>query len=188
MQKTFIKCVFRMRVNIFLHGRKNLIKRFKNGNNTVGKWVVKSPRSDSSKSCFWIFGSIVNTPTKKNPYHEIPCYLPVFRYLPSKSKLRRKSCNFFGCGGVNFELQYLGFCSDFVTTYLYSFERFFGQLFSGVYYKYCQFSSFLVRGQNVKKTVKKSQKSNISGLAKKSCTELQAENMLNVIFQGPSFQ
>jgi hypothetical protein len=54
--------------------------------------------------------------------------------------------------------------------------------------KYCQFSSFLVRGQNVKKTVKKSQKSNISGLAKESYTELQAENMLHVIFQGPSFQ
>ncbi len=66
---------------------------------TVGNRVVKSPRSDSSKSCFWIFCSIVYTPTKKKPYHEILCYLPVFRYLPSKSKLRRKSCNFLAAEG-----------------------------------------------------------------------------------------
>jgi hypothetical protein len=56
----------------------------------------------------------------------------------------------------------------------------------------CQFSGTCLQsqnlGENLKKTVKKSQKSNISGLAKESCTELQAENMLNVIFQGPSFQ
>jgi hypothetical protein len=29
---------------------------------------------------------------------------------------------------------------------------------------------------------------NLSGLAKENCTELQAENMLKVIFEGPSFQ
>jgi hypothetical protein len=36
--------------------------------------------------------------------------------------------------------------------------------------------------------VPKYQKSNFSGLAKESCTEWQAENMLKVIFEGPSFQ
>ncbi len=153
----------------------------------MGNRVVKSLRSDSSKSCFGIFCSIVYTPTKKKPYHEIPCYLPVFRYLPSKSKLRRKSCNFLAAKGSilnsNISVSVRILFNIFILVW-----KVFWSAFQWCILKYCQFSSFLVRGQNVKKTVKKSQKSNISGLAKESCTELQAENMLNVIFQGHSFQ
>ncbi len=33
---------------------------------------------------FFAFYSIVNAPTKKKLQQETPCYLPVFRYLPSK--------------------------------------------------------------------------------------------------------
>ncbi len=56
---------------------------------TVGNRMDEIPRSDFFKKCFWIFCSIVNTLTKKKPQHVSPCYLPVFRYLPSKSKFCR---------------------------------------------------------------------------------------------------
>ncbi len=54
---------------------------------TVGNRVEESQGGHSSRICFHIFYSIVNTPTKKKPHHETPCYPPHFRNLPSKWKL-----------------------------------------------------------------------------------------------------
>ncbi len=61
---------------------------------TVSRRVIINPSGDSFKSCFWVFCWTVNTPTKKKPHHEIPCYLPVLQHEPSKSKLMRKCCVF----------------------------------------------------------------------------------------------
>jgi hypothetical protein len=70
----------------------------------VGNRVVKIPGGDSSRFCFFIFNSTVNTPTKKKSQLKTPCCLPVFRCLPSKSKLRRKICyNFSDAEGSTLE-------------------------------------------------------------------------------------
>ncbi len=70
---------------------------------TVGRMGEINPKSNSSKFCFRTFYSIVNTPTKKNFQHKTPCYLPVFRYLPSKSKLWRKRWSFPAAEGSTLE-------------------------------------------------------------------------------------
>jgi hypothetical protein len=52
-----------------LYGRKS--RQFvdeKNYTNTINS------KSDSSKSCFWVFYSITNTPNKKTPKYKIPGY------------------------------------------------------------------------------------------------------------------
>ncbi len=134
---------------ISLLSRYNLLK--------VGNRVVKSPRSDSSNSCFWIFCSIVYTPTKKKPYHEIPCYLPIFRYLLSKSKLRRKSCNFLAAEGSTLNSNILGSVRILFNIYILVWKVFWSA-FQWYILKYCQFFSFLVRGQNVKKKLWKNHK------------------------------
>ncbi len=45
----------------------------------------------------------VNTLTKKKPQHETPCYLPDFRYGPSKSKLWRNGYLFLVVKGSTLE-------------------------------------------------------------------------------------
>jgi hypothetical protein len=68
-------------------------------NHTVGNRVAEIPGSDSSKLCFLVFYSIVNTPTKKKSKHKIPCCPPLFWYRPSKSKLCRICHSFFATEG-----------------------------------------------------------------------------------------
>jgi hypothetical protein len=98
---------------------------------TVGNRVVKSPRSDSSKLCFWTFFLIINTPTKKMPKYWTLGYLR----FPSLGLQSESFVEF----AIRFSLRkgqlwnqisrlLLGFCS----AYIYSFERFFCQLFNGV--------------------------------------------------------
>jgi hypothetical protein len=70
---------------------------------TVGNRVVIIPGCDFFESCFLVLFSIVNTPTKKKQQCEIPCYLPLFRYLPSKSKFQEKSVTFFAAEGSTLE-------------------------------------------------------------------------------------
>jgi hypothetical protein len=72
-------------------------------NRTVGNKVDEIPGSDSSKSGFSSFYSTVNTPTKKKPHQRTPCYLPIFWYLPSKSKLWRKCLSFLAAKGSTLE-------------------------------------------------------------------------------------
>jgi hypothetical protein len=71
--------------------------------NTVGRMGEINPKSNSSKFCFRTFYSIVNTPTKKNSQNKTPGYLPVFWYLPSKSKLWRKRWSFLAAEGSTLE-------------------------------------------------------------------------------------
>ncbi len=70
---------------------------------TVGNRVDEIPRSDFSELCFLVFYLIVNTPTKKKSHHETPCCLPLFWYLPSKSKLCRICYSFFTAEGSTLE-------------------------------------------------------------------------------------
>ncbi len=70
---------------------------------TVGNRVDEIPGSVSSKFCFRTFYPIDNTLTKKKPQHETPCYLPDFRYLPSKSKLWRNGYLFLVVKGSTLE-------------------------------------------------------------------------------------
>jgi hypothetical protein len=56
-----------------------------------------------SRFSFLIFDSIVNTPTKKKPQQETPCYRPLFWYLPSMSKLWGKSWSFPAAEGSTLE-------------------------------------------------------------------------------------
>jgi hypothetical protein len=79
---------------------------------TLGNEVVKSPRSDFFKFCFWTFYSIINTliKKKKNKKNLVSCQFPGTG-LQSEN-FREKVA--FGCGRVNFGPGYLGFCSTFV--------------------------------------------------------------------------
>ncbi len=70
---------------------------------TVGNRVVKT-----STFCFSAFYSIVNTPAKKKPHRETPCYLPVLRYLPSKSKLERNCISFLAATWSSLEANISG--------------------------------------------------------------------------------
>jgi hypothetical protein len=70
----------------------------------------------------------------------------------------------------------LGFCS----AYIYSFERFFSQLFNNGL-EICQFSSFFVIDENVGKRVNKYRFSKFLGPALKKSTYLQAGNTLKVM-------
>jgi hypothetical protein len=59
----------------------------------VGNRVDEIPGSDSSRFCLFSFDSTVNTPTKKKPQHEIPCYLLVFLVPAFKVKTSVHSGN-----------------------------------------------------------------------------------------------
>ncbi len=132
----------------------------------MGNRVVKIPGSDSSRFCFFIFYLIVYTPTKKKSQHKTPCYLPVLRYLPAKSKLWRKSCNFLAAEGSTLNSNISGSLRILFGIYIL-IRKDFWSAFHWCTWKNCQFSSSLVIGENVKKTMQKYKKSNFSGLAKK---------------------
>jgi hypothetical protein len=161
---------------------------------TVSRRVVINPESDSSKSCSWVFCSIINTPTKKTPKYYTPgCpRFPsiravermvdftrgpgkILKYYSKRGKFRSLGPIFEVWASVkitaspplstalpsmdvqcqNFVEIVSRFCQQsgqlwklisrvlfgFCSAYLYSFERFFSQLFNDVY---CFFISFAV--------------------------------------------
>jgi hypothetical protein len=75
---------------------------------------------------------------------------------------------------------------EFCSAYIYSFERFFSQLFNGVLLD--RIYSFWNLAKNVEKTVKKSQKFYFPGPAKKYLKKPQGFNKQNRTPKRPPFQ
>jgi hypothetical protein len=115
--------------------------RLKFAQRTVSRRVVINPESDSSKFCFWVFCWIVNTPTKKTPKYWTPGY-PRFPSMGLQSQNFGENVIFFWLwNGQLWKLisrVLFGFCS----AYIYTFERFFSQLFNGVYDIFVSFAVF----------------------------------------------
>ncbi len=120
---------------------------------TVGNRVVKIQKSDSSRFCLFIFNSIVNTPTKKKPHQGTPCYLSVFRYLPSKSKLSRKSCSFLAVEGSILEANISSSVRILFRIYILV-RKVFWSAFQWCIWIFCHFCSFWIRGKNAEELMK----------------------------------
>jgi hypothetical protein len=99
---------------------------------TVGRRVVINPGSDSFKSCFWVFCLIVNAPTKKTPKYKTPGCLRFPSMGLQSQNLVEIVSRFCQRSGQLWKLisQVL---LEFSSAYIYSFERFFSQLFNDVY-------------------------------------------------------
>jgi hypothetical protein len=115
---------------------------------TVENRVVKSPKSDSSKFCFWTFHPTVNTPTKKKSQHKTPCKV---------KNLQKTLVIFLAAEGSTLEPNISGSVQILFNIYIL-IRKAFKSAFQWCILKYCQFSSFLVRGQNVKINCVKIQK------------------------------
>ncbi len=117
------------------------------GSYTVENRVAKSLEIVSPKSWILTFSSL-NTPIKKTPKHETSCYLPVFRNLPSKWKLLRKSWSFFVTTWSILAANISGSVRILFNIYILIWKVFHSALQKWSWI-FCQFFSFWIIRQNV---------------------------------------
>jgi hypothetical protein len=142
----------------------------------VSRRVVKSPRSDSPKFCFRDFCSIINTPIKKKTQHKTPWH-PLFSSTCLQSQNFIKNTGHFRRRKGQLWDQISPVLFKFVSAYIYSFERFFCQLFNDVFEIWIQILVFEIRAKMQKKQGKKLW---ILWAEKKKCP--------NMSFNYPSFK
>jgi hypothetical protein len=109
---------------------------------TVGNRMDEIPGSDSSEKCFWIFCSIVNTPTKEKPQHVSPCCPPLLWYRPGKSKLGRIRLSFFAAERSNLEANTSGCVQILFSIYILVWKVFRSAFQNRVFGKFVRFLVF----------------------------------------------
>jgi hypothetical protein len=99
---------------------------------TVGNRVVKIQKVILPNYVFELFFLIINTPTKKKPQKEPPCYLPLFGTRPQSENFR-KTVSRSGLRKGRLWRQISRVLFGFCSAYIYPFERIFSQLFKNVF-------------------------------------------------------